>query len=151
MRDSPQAQNDPAGTRKEEGLMYNYFEEVKQAVEDVVNDEAYYLSVEALQPFNLDDYENMLRDALWVEDAVTGNASGSFFCNRSRAEEALADNWNLAAEALGEFGCDDTDIFEKGAEWVDVMIRCYILDSCISDYIDENSFEIEAKIERLNG
>lgn len=128
--------------------MYNYYDEVLQSVEDAINDG---YSPEMLEPFDLEDYAEKLNDALWVDDAVTGNGSGSFFFNTYKAEEALAGNWDLAAEALEEFGCDDVNAFHKGAEWVDVTVRCYLLDGCIRDYIEANEEELTERIERLNG
>ena len=99
----------------------------------------------------MEDYAEKLNEALWIDDGVTGNASGSYFFNSYKAEEALAGNWSLAAEALGEFGQDDINAFEKGAEWVDVTIRCYLLSQCITDYIEENEDDLTERIERLNG
>lgn len=128
--------------------MYNYYEEVLQAVEEAVEDG---YNPETLEPVDLEDYAEKLNEALWVDDGVTGNASGSYFFNSYEAEEALAGNWSLAAEALGEFGQDDINAFEKGAEWVDVTIRCYLLNSCIADYIEQNENELTERIERLNG
>lgn len=127
--------------------MYNYYEEVFDAVEDAVNDG---YTPEILEPVDLEDYAQKLNDALWIDDSVTGNASGSYFFNAYDAEEALAGNWDLAAEAMECFG-DECNPFEKGAEWVDCTIRCYLLNSCISDYIEENEDELTERIERLNG
>ena len=82
-------------------------------------------------------WEDELRDDLWIADSVTGNASGSYFCNTWRAEEAVAHNWNLLNDALVEFGCYDCNPVEKGAEWCDVTIRCYLLGQAISEALDE--------------
>lgn len=127
---------------------YNYKEEVLQAVEEEAADS---YTPEMLEPVDLDDYAEKLNDALWIDDNVTGNASGSYFFNSYEAEEALAGNWDLAAEALEEFGCDNVNVFEKGAEWADVIIRCYLLNQCISDYIEEHEDDLTERIERLNG
>lgn len=127
--------------------MYNYKEEVLQAVEEAVKDE---YTPEMLEPVDLDDYAEKLNDALWIDDGVTGNASGSYFCNAYKAEEALAGNWDLAADAMEMFGCDGINPFDKGAEWVDVAIRCYLLSQCISDYIEQNEDDLTERIERLN-
>lgn len=126
--------------------MYNYYEEVLQAVKEAAEDE---YTPEMLEPVDLDDYAEKLNDALWVDDSVTGNASGSFFCNTYKAEEALAGNWELAAEALECFG-DDVNPFKKGAEWVDVTVRCYSLSQCIADYVKNNEDDLTERIERLN-
>lgn len=127
--------------------MYNYYDEVLQAVEDAVKDG---YSPEDLEPVDLDDYSEKLNQDLWVDDGVTGNASGSYFCNAYKAEEALVGNWGLAAEALEEFGCDNINPFERSAEWVDCFIRCYLLNSCIAEYIEQHEDDLTERIERLN-
>lgn len=126
--------------------MYDYYEEVKDAVEEAATNE---YTLEMLEPIDLDEYEEKLNDALLIDDSVTGNASGSYFFNKYEAEEALAHNIELAAEALQEFGYNNVDILEKGAEWVDVIIRCYILSSCIAEYIDKNRQELETELDKI--
>lgn len=81
--------------------------------------------------------EQQLNDDLWTEDSITGNASGSYYCNSYNAEESIAHNWDLLNEALDEFGQNDINVIEKGAEWADATIRCYLLGSVISDVLDE--------------
>ena len=81
--------------------------------------------------------EQQLNDDLWTEDSITGNASGSYYCNSYKAEESIAHNWNLLNEALDEFEQNNINVIEKGTEWADVTIRCYLLGSVISDVLDE--------------
>lgn len=81
--------------------------------------------------------EQQLNDDLWTEDSITGNASGSYYCNSYKAEESIAHNWDLLNEALDEFGENSINVIEKGAEWADVTIRCYLLGFVISDVLDE--------------
>lgn len=81
--------------------------------------------------------EQQLNDDLWTEDSITGNASGSYYCNSYNAEESIAHNWDLLNEALDEFGQNNINVIEKGAEWADVTIRCYLLGFVISDVLDE--------------
>lgn len=81
--------------------------------------------------------EQQLNNDLWTEDSITGNASGSYYCNSYNAEESIAHNWNLLNEALDEFGQNNINVIEKGAEWADVTIRCYLLWSVISDVLNE--------------
>lgn len=81
--------------------------------------------------------EQQLNDDLWTEDSITGNASGSYYCNSYKAEESIAHNWDLLNEALDEFGENNINVIEKGSEWADVTIRCYLLGSVISDVLDE--------------
>lgn len=86
-----------------------------------------------------EEAEEAINEALWVDDAVTGNGSGSYTFNAWRAENYLAHNWDLLAEALSEFGYTDSDtnILEKGAEWCDSLIRCYLLSECLNVVLDE--------------
>lgn len=81
--------------------------------------------------------EQQLNDDLWTEDSITGNASGSYYCNSYNVEESIAHNWDLLNEALDEFGENNINVIKKGAEWADVTIRCYLLWSVISDVLNE--------------
>lgn len=92
---------------------------------------------------NRDGLEEKLREDLWVDDSVTGNASGSYYCNSWKAEEAVAHNWGLLAEAVEEFDCSGVNVFDKGAEWADVTIRCYLLYGAISEVLDDLEDELE--------
>lgn len=110
---------------------YNHLEAVTEDVKNYIDNEitlADYASREQL--------EEHLNDTLWTEDSVTGNASGSYYCNAWKAEECLCHNWDLLADALEEFG-GDTDILRQGAESCDVTIRCYLLGQAISEVLDE--------------
>lgn len=103
--------------------MYDYLEQVIADVRDYVEQEIDLTEWAG----DRDGLEEKLNDDLWTCDNVTGNASGSYYCNAWKAEEALAHNWDLLAEALEEFGQDGTDVLKKGAEAMDVTIRCYLL------------------------
>ena len=111
--------------------MYDYEEEVKSDVLDYIRNEIDFEDFETL-----DELEEKLNDDLWVNDSVTGNASGSYTCNSYEAEENIAHNRDLLQEALNEFGSDESPI-SKGAEWCDVIIRCYLLGECILAALEE--------------
>ena len=107
---------------------YNYFESI---CEDIRN----YIGENGISPANFADYDDMfnsLNDKLWVEDSVTGNASGSYTFNAFIAEENICHNLDLLGEAVEEFGCSPEDFFLKGPEWADVTIRCHLLSECIA-------------------
>ena len=117
---------------------YNYLEAVTSDVLDYIKEE-----------INLDEWkgnreglEEKLNDELWTVDSVTGNASGSYTFNTWEAEENLAHNWDLLAEALDEFGQDRTDVLRQGAEAMDVTIRCYLLGQAIAEALDELEEEL---------
>lgn len=112
---------------------YNYYEAVKEDVKEYIENE-----VNLNEFTDREELEEKLNEDLWISDGVTGNASGSYYCNSWKAEEALCHNLDLLGEALSEFGCDEGNyLLEKGAEAADVTIRCYVLNSAISDALDE--------------
>lgn len=116
---------------------YNYLESIKADVKNYIDNEI------TLKDFtDREELEQKLNDDLWTEDSVTGNASGSYYCNAWKAEEALAHNWDVLEEALAEFGCEGNPI-EKGAEWCDVTIRCYLLGQAIAEVLEEMEEELE--------
>lgn len=116
---------------------YNYLENIKADVKEYIDNEI------NLKNFSdREELEEKLNEDLWTCDSVTGNASGSYYCNSWKAEEALAHNWDLLAEAMKEFCCE-VDLLEKGAEWADVTIRCYLLGQAIGEVLDEMEEELE--------
>ena len=101
---------------------------------------------------NREEFETTLRDTLWTNDSVTGNASGSYTFNAWKAEEYLCHNLDLLAEAIDEFGADAgtyKDCIES-AETADVTIRCYLLTECLSSVLDELEVEEEDEF-RMDG
>lgn len=116
-------------------MKYNYFEAVKADVEEWIKDN---VDMEDWKE-NREGLEEYLNDTLWMEDSVTGNASGSYTCNTYEAEENLSHNWDEIETAAAEFFIEPTvsDGYEHGAEWWDVTIRCYYLRQAISEVLDE--------------
>ena len=117
---------------------YNYLEQVTSDAKEAV--------LEHMNEWNFnnrDELEQIANDVLWTDDSVTGNASGSYYFNAWKAEEAICHNGDLLKEAIDEFG-GDTDILRQGAESCDVIIRCYLLVQAIGAALDE--LEEEGKI-----
>ena len=120
---------------------YNYLEAVtadaKTAILENMNDWSFT---------DREELEEIANDSLWVDDSVTGNASGSYTFSAWQAEENLCHNWDLLTDAVTEFeGDTNFDILSRGVEWCDVTIRCYLLPQAISAAIDE--LEEEGKIQ----
>lgn len=92
---------------------------------------------------NREKLEDSLRDDLMQNDSVTGNASGSYTFNYWRAEENICHNLDLLQDAANEYGCDLGEWIKSGAETCDVVIRCYLVPSCLSDVLDEVEIEVE--------
>lgn len=114
---------------------YNYLAAVTNDVREYIRNEIDLAEWKG----NRDGLKAWLNDVLWTADSVTGNACGSYYCNAWAAEEALAHNLGLLAEALREFGEDGAaaDMLDRGAEDLDVTIRCYLLDRAIAAALDE--------------
>ena len=115
--------------------IYNYNEVVKADVKEYIQDN--YTTVEIIDGLTRrEEFEEHLYDEMWTADSVTGNASGSYTFSTWEAEENLCHNMDLLADALADFGCNLADI-ERGAEFCDVTIRCYLLGSALAEVLDE--------------
>lgn len=112
--------------------MYSYEDNMKVDIKDWIEE-----NVDLEKDFDYDE----VYEALWVEDSVTGNGSGSYTFDREEAKEYVIDNMDLAKEAIEEFGIDAKTIGEKFLneewEWMDVTIRCNMLDWVLSEVLEE--------------
>lgn len=109
-------------TRKE------YLEEVKEAVIGAIK--------ENYQAGDLVKFDE-LYDKLWIDDSVTGNASGSYYCNSYKAREALGnDIEELVEDIEADFGPIPND---KRYDWeyIDVSVRCLVLGEAIREAFDD--------------
>ena len=114
-------------------ITYNYLEAITEDVKTYINDEI----TRTDWTDDRDGLEEKLNDELFVNDGVTGNASGSYTFNAWQAEENLCHNLDLLEEACSEFGSDIGEYIKQGAETCDVTIRCYLLGQAISEVLDE--------------
>jgi hypothetical protein len=111
---------------------YDYRQNVKDDVKTYIKENEIHWTED-----DRDDVQNDVNEQCWVADSVTGNGSGSYTFNTWQAEENVCHNTDLLAEALEEWGQQGENILEKGAEWADVTIRCYLLGECIGTAMDE--------------
>lgn len=113
---------------------YNYEKAVYEDTVQAILDNADMLPTQ--EDDSYDDIFDRWYALLWSMDSVTGNASGSYTFNTAEAEQNLVGNWDLLADALNEFGQNNVRILEKGAEWCDVTIRCYVLPDALSEALE---------------
>ena len=107
-------------------MKYNYLEELKKDIKEYMKENT-----------TSQDY-NKLYDELFIEDSITGNASGSYTFNTCKAKENLAYNLDLLKEAYDVFGSTpDLD----NPEACDVTIRCYLLGKALQEVLDEREAE----------
>ena len=112
---------------------YNYLENVKKDVKQFIEENNITVDND-----NREEIEEQLNDMLWNDDDITGNETGSYFCNTDRAAEAIALNWDLLSEALEDFGYEN---IKNGPNCCDVIIRCYLLPQAIAEVLDEMTCE----------
>jgi len=115
---------------------YDYEEAVKADIREYLKDHDIEGRID-------EDLRQKLEDDMFVCDSVTGNASGSYTFNTWQAEENLCHNWDLIGECAEHFGVEDTSL-SKGAEYWDSSIRCYLLNQCLTEIVNEWNAEYDA-------
>ena len=122
------------------GAVYDkYYKEVYKDACDVA-DENFdsYLEVGG----ELDDAWDAFYEDLFMDDSVTGNASGSYWFNSKKAEESLGKFvWDEdIIWLLEEMGDTIEDVVKRGPEVTDVIIRCamlYHVEGAVKKYVWE--------------
>lgn len=98
-------------------LWSEYMDEVKSDAMEAIKENLEY-----------NDSWDEMYDSLFMDDSVTGNASGSYYFNRWKAEDAVS-GIIFDSDAVDEFkalGYDGIPT-EEGAETCDVIARCICL------------------------
>src|SRR5699024_12839732 len=94
-------------------IFKEYIEEVENLVKEAINDpHSQYLDM---------DNDDEVRDEMWVDDAISGNGSGSFYGNSAQSKESARDlvfneDFQSEREGLG----DDRSVFTREPETVRV-------------------------------
>jgi len=125
-------------------MTYDYRKAVKDDIYQAIHDN---FTIEEIRA-NMEDrssFQERLYDDLFLDDSVTGNASGSYTFNTYAAEENLLHNWDLIEECAECFGCEPvvSSGYKNGPEYWDVSIRCYLLGECLEAVLDEMEEELE--------
>ena len=82
-----------------------------------------------------------VREMLEQEDGVTGNMSGSYFCNTMKAREALLGNEDLYYDCASEY-YDDYElahIFYFEPEKADCIIRFSLVSQILTELVTEEN------------
>ena len=119
--------------------MYRYKEQVRTDVKEWIED-----NKEQIDGLDRHDAYEVVYDSCWVDNSVTGNASGSYTFRRYEERENFYGDSD--SEDYLEQMCDDgfADPMEIGKkivasdyEWIDVSILCWLLCDAVSDVLDE--------------
>lgn len=129
------------------GAVYDkYYNEVYKDACDVAaeNFDSYMESVSGdfESDSDFDDAWDAFYEDLFMDDSVTGNASGSYWFNRKKAEESLGEFiWDEdIVWLLEEMGYTIEDVVKRGPEEADVIIRyamLYHVEGAVKKYVWE--------------
>ena len=124
-------------------MEYNYLDAMHEDIRDYIDENrdkileaVNYGEGEEIEDY-MDEITEYLNETLWTYDGVTGNASGSYWFNTWKAEEAICHNLDELEDACNDLCCDMGEIIKQGAESADVTIRCYLLGRAISEVLAE--------------
>lgn len=88
----------------------------------------------------LEETRERLQDPT-LTDGITGNGSGSYYCNSYKAKQAVNESGLLFdgdfIDYVESLGCNVGDILNKGAEAVDVWARCAAVDMLTDEELAE--------------
>ena len=113
---------------------YNYKEEMIDELEDMIKD-----SDVEFDGKNRGEMYEELQDLVFDRD-LTGNRTGSYFCNELKAERALLGNFDLVQDALDDFGTESIDSPDLlTGEHLDILVREHLLPSVIDDVLDKHN------------
>lgn len=112
---------------------YDYEKEIEEDIECYLDEQGY----------NDSDYPDIetLHDELWIDDSVTGNGSGSYYCSTWKAERCLAHNWNMLLDMVEDTGADLGELVLGGPEVADVYIRCWLLRPAIERVYSDRGWD----------
>ena len=118
-------------------MLYDYEATMKADILEALREQGITVTTE-----NRDELEQSLYDDLWIDDAVTGNGSGSYFFNSYKAREAVLNGgMDHFINACSDFGIEAEEVgkhfLKEDWEWIDVTIRCYLLGQVLSEVLDE--------------
>lgn len=119
--------------------MYNYKEQVRADVKEWIED-----NKEQIEGLDRHDAYEVIYDSCWVDDSVTGNASGSYTFSRWEARQNFfndEDSEEYIDQMIEDgFTCRESvgrAVQESNWELLDVSIRCWLLCDAVSDVLDE--------------
>ena len=119
--------------------MYSYKEQVRADVREWIE-----YHKEQIEGLDRHDAYEVIYDSCWVDDSVTGNASGSYTFSRYEARQnffndedsddyifQMIEDEFMSADELGK------KISESNWEYIDLSIRCWLLCDAVTDVLDE--------------
>lgn len=130
-------------------MEYNYKENIKSDIVDWIYEALEYdENGEIEKLISEKDKDAILEELLWTTDSVTGNGSGSYTTNAWLAQEyVLSEDGIENIQELLQEGLLEEETFAnyfKRGNWetLDVIIRCCLLNECLSEVLEEHEFSL---------
>ena len=113
---------------------YNYKEEMIDELEDIIKDSDLNFDGK-----NRGEAFEELQDVAFDRD-LTGNRTGSYWCNELKSERALLGNFDLVQDALDDFGMESVDSPDLiSGELLDILVREHLLPAVIDEVLDNHN------------
>ena len=113
---------------------YNYKEEMIDELESMLQDSDINFDGK-----NRGEAFEELQDLAFDRD-LTGNRTGSYWCNELKAERALLGNFDLVQDALDDFGMESVDSPDLiSGEHLDILVREHLLPAVIDEVLDNHN------------
>ena len=123
--------------------MYDYRENVMCDIREWISD-----NEDSLEGLDRSDAYELVYDACWKEDSVTGNASGSYTFSRTLARDNFFSDldsdqyiWDMCEDGFSTYEEVGKLMAQSDWEKVDVYIRCWLLNQCVTEVLDEMDFD----------
>lgn len=113
---------------------YNYKEEMVDELESMIKDSDIDFTGK-----NRGEAFEELQDLAFDRD-LTGNRTGSYWCNEIKAERSLLGNFDLIQDALDDFGMESVDSPDLlTGEHLDILVREHLLPAVIDEVLDNHN------------
>lgn len=124
-------------------MAYDYIDSMIEDINNIWMDGDQYRYGSWSDCDTFDQLIDQMYDDLFVDDAVTGNESGSYTFNSYESRECVYGNEYLFEDAATEFGLSSETIARHifDYEWIDVTIRCYLLSDALREWADRYDIE----------
>ena len=122
-------------------MSYDYENVMREDIKNYLYEN--YSKSELIENAGHECFMENLYDKMFMDDDITGNASGSYTFSNRQAQEYVLDNKDLLKEAYEEFGGDlGKDFIDDNFEKMDVNIRCYILGNVLCEVLKDLEYEL---------
>ena len=113
---------------------YNYKSEMVDELESMIKDSDIDFTGK-----NRGEAFEELQDLAFDRD-LTGDRTGSYFCDELKAESALLGNYGLVQDALDDFGMESVDSPDLlTGEHLDILVREHLLPAVIDEVLDNHN------------